>query len=63
MEYLLFLKLGIGLMGALAASIYLWSKKGSKTVQKPIKTEEGDYLINAPDDLEGLTFDDKIKID
>jgi hypothetical protein len=63
MEYLLFLKIGIGLIGALAASIYIWSKNGSTTIQKPIKTENGDYLINTPDDLEGITFDDKIKID
>ena len=63
MEYLLFLKIGIGLIGALVASIYIWSKRGSNKIEKPIKTEDGDYLITAPDDLEGITFDDKIKID
>lgn len=63
MEYLLFLKIGIGLLGALAASIYIWSKNGANKIERPIKTEDGDYLISAPNDLEGINFDDKIKIE
>jgi hypothetical protein len=63
MEYLLFLKIGLGLIGALVASIYIWSKRGDNKIERPIKTEDGDYLITAPNDLEGINFDDKIKIE
>jgi hypothetical protein len=59
MEYLVFLKLGLGLMGALSVSIYLWSKRGGNKIEKPIKTKDGDYLLNKPDEMdEAIKYDD-----
>lgn len=62
MEYLVFFKIGLGLTGALTASIYLWSKRGSNKIEKPIKTKDGDYLIAVPDDIEGIDYDNQIKL-
>jgi len=63
MEYLLFLKYGGGLVLAIAASLYFWSKGFSKKIEKPIKTEEGDFLVAKLGELEGIESDGVIVIE
>lgn len=63
MEYLLFWKIGLGLAGALSAAIYLWTKNGSTTIEKPIETQDGDYAINKPENEDGINYDTKITTD
>ena len=63
MEYLLFWKIGLGLVGALSAAIYLWTKNGGSTIEKPSETNEGDYLINKPENEDGISYDTKITMD
>lgn len=57
MEYLIFLKYGGGLILAIAASLYFWSKGFSNKIEKPIKTEEGDFLVTKFGELEGIESD------
>ena len=52
MEHYVFLKYSLGLLGALGASIYIWSRRGVIKIEKPLKTEGGDFLISKPDDIE-----------
>lgn len=63
MEYLVFLKIGLGLVGALSAAIYLWSKNSKDTIERPIETDEGDFLIKKPENAEELPHDDQVKLE
>jgi len=63
MEYLLFLKIGLGLVGALSAAIYLWAKNGGSTIEKPSETQDGDYLIKKPENEDGINYDSQITTD
>jgi hypothetical protein len=63
MEYLVFWKIGLGLVGALSAAIYLWSKSGSDTIEKPVETQDGDYVINKPENVEEISYDNEITTD
>ena len=57
MDYLLFLKLGGGLLGAISASVFFWCKGYSKDIEKPIEDAEGNFLISKVGELEGLQSD------
>ena len=57
MNYLLFLKLGGGLLRAISASVYFWCKGYSKDIEKPIEDAEGNFLISKVGELEGLQSD------
>jgi hypothetical protein len=52
MEYFVFLKYSLGLIGALSAAIYIWSRRGTDKIEKPIKTEDGNFVITKPEDIE-----------
>lgn len=64
-QYLVFLEhVGSGLVGALTASLYFWFKDKSKGIKKPIKTKDGNYLVENEKDLEkDVNYDAKIDID
>jgi hypothetical protein len=57
MDYLLFLKLGGGLLGAISASVFFWCKGYSKEIEKPIEDAEGNFLISKVGELEGMQSD------
>jgi hypothetical protein len=57
MDYLLFLKLGGGLLGAVSASVFFWCKGYSRDIEKPIEDAEGNFLISKVGELEGLESD------
>ena len=64
MEYLVFLKISLGLIGALSASLYFWYKIKSQGIKKPIKTKDGNYLVKKEKEFEKeVNYDTKIKID
>ena len=64
MEYLVFLKISLGLIGALSASLYFWYKTKGNRIKKPIKTKDGNYIIENEKDLEKeVNYDAKITID
>lgn len=56
MEYLVFLKVSLGLIGAITASLIIWSRNKSKGLKKPLETEDG-YLVENDSDLEGIESD------
>jgi hypothetical protein len=64
-QYLVFLEhVGSGLVGALTASLYFWSKRKGDSIKKPIKTKDGNYLVENEKDLEkDVNYDAKIEID
>lgn len=63
-EYLVFLAKGLGLIGALTASLYFSFKKKTTKIQKPIKTKDGNFLIENNKELEKeVNYDAKIEID
>ena len=63
-EYLVFLAKGLGLIGALTASLYFSFKKKTGKIQKPIKTKDGNFLIENNKELEKeVNYDAKIEID
>lgn len=62
MEYLVFLKVGIGLIGAITASLIIWSRNKSKSLKKPLETEDG-YLVENDSDLEGIESDGVLVIE
>ena len=57
MDYLLFLKLGGGLLGAISASVFFWCKGYSRNIEKPTEDEQGNFLISKVGQLEGLQSD------
>jgi hypothetical protein len=57
MDYLLFLKIGGGLLGALTASIFYWCKGYSKDIEKPFENSDGNFLISKVGELEGMESD------
>ena len=57
MDYLFFLKLGGGLLGAISASVFFWCKGYSKDIEKPTEDEQGNFLISKVGELEGLQSD------
>ena len=64
MEYLVFLKISLGLIGALSASLYFWHKTKGNRIKKPIKTKDGNYIIENNKELEKeVNYDAKIEID
>ena len=64
-QYLVFLEhVGSGLVGALTASLYFWFKDKTKGIQKPIKTKDGNYLVENEKEFEkNVNYDAKIDID
>jgi len=64
MEYLVFLKISLGLIGALSASLYFWYKRKSGGIKKPIKTKDGNYLVKNEKEFEKeVNYDTKVTID
>ena len=57
MNYLLFLKLGSGLLRAISASVFFWCKGYSRDIEKPTEDAEGNFLISKVGELEGLQSD------
>lgn len=57
MDYLLFLKLGGGLLGAISASVFFWCKGYSRNIEKPTEDAEGNFLISKVSELEGIQSD------
>ena len=57
MDYLLFLKLGSGLFGAISASVFFWCKGHSRNIEKPTENAEGNFLISKVGELEGIESD------
>lgn len=63
-EYLVFLGKGLGLIGAISAALYLWHKNKADKIKKPIKTENGNYLVENENNLDKeVNHDAKLKID
>jgi len=60
MDYLLFLKLGGGLFGAVSASLFFWSKGYSNKIEKPDEDLDGNFFISKVAELEGLQSDSVI---
>jgi hypothetical protein len=60
MDYLFFLKLGGGLLGAISASVFFWCKGYSRNIEKPTEDAEGNFLISKVGELEGLQSDGEI---
>jgi hypothetical protein len=57
MNYLLYLKLGGGLLGALGASVFYWCKGYSNKIEKPTEDLDGNFLVTKVGDLEGFESD------
>lgn len=62
MDYLLFLKLGGGLLGAISASVFFWCKGYSRDIEKPTEDADGNFLISKVGELEGLESDGVIVV-
>jgi len=56
MEYLVFKLLFV----AITAAVIIWKITGSKKIEKPTETEDGNFAIPKPEDefMEGIEYDE-----
>jgi hypothetical protein len=63
MEYIIFLKLGLGLSGAILAALIIWYRKGGNKIERPLQDGEGNYLVAKPENTTGIVYDEEITLD
>ena len=63
MEYIIFLKLGLGLSGAILAALIIWYRKGGTKIERPLEDSNGNYLIEKPENTNGIVYDEEVTLD